>query len=562
MDDIRKLISDAINGSQEAFNKLYELTEKDVWFTCISLLKDEQNAKDAMQNTYMAVFLKLDTLTDSDKFCQWIKKIAVNKCKDFLKRKTTLQIDEEELKDIAETDEVVLPEEYITNSENREIIMQIIENALSPIQYQAVIMYYFDDMSIPEIAEIIDCPEGTVMSRLNLARKKIKKAITDYEEKNDDRLHVVVPIPLLASIFKAQSKSIIVPKMNISLPHNLTESNINSADLSAKKLGGKQMLETAKAKIIAAVCVVAAVGIGITAAVASNNEDTVDTPSYESSSLTQNIQSYIDDLNNETDSAAALYNELENSLKDEEGGFFVWDGTKITDLTDEGEEQTELVIPKECTEVNDENDGSSVISPFAKAERISFENPDTILGQKLFNFTYIKHIELPENMKEIYTDMFSYGSLETIVIPDSVEIIGSAAFYSCKELTTVEMSGNNLKELGIKAFYCCGNLTSIDLSNSSLEEIGESAFSDCTSLKSVTLPDTLKKISYNAFFDCYEIEELYIPESVEDISNSAFGSEIYNENKNSECHIYVKEGSWADENFESYARKNSIKEYW
>ena len=47
---------------RQAFDKLYKLTSNDVWFTCVSLLKDEENAKDIMQETYITAFLKLDTL--------------------------------------------------------------------------------------------------------------------------------------------------------------------------------------------------------------------------------------------------------------------------------------------------------------------------------------------------------------------------------------------------------------------------------------------------------------------------------------------------------------------
>ena len=65
-------------------------------------------------------------------------------------------------------------------------------------------MYYFDEMSITEIAEVEDCPAGTVMSRLNLARAKMKKAILKYEEENNDKLHIVVPVPFFLLSFSLQ----------------------------------------------------------------------------------------------------------------------------------------------------------------------------------------------------------------------------------------------------------------------------------------------------------------------------------------------------------------------
>ena len=80
MKAIKELVSSAKSGNKKSFDKLYELTHNDVWYNCLSLLKDEENAKDIMQETYITAFLKLDTLNDEQKFCGWITSIAVNKC--------------------------------------------------------------------------------------------------------------------------------------------------------------------------------------------------------------------------------------------------------------------------------------------------------------------------------------------------------------------------------------------------------------------------------------------------------------------------------------------------
>lgn len=119
MKAIKELVLSAKNGNKKAFDKLYELTHNDVWYNCLSLLKDEENAKDIMQETYITAFLKLDTLNDEQKFCGWIISIAVNKCKNKLKGKVEYRIDDEVLITEAETDELMLPEEYITKTEKK-----------------------------------------------------------------------------------------------------------------------------------------------------------------------------------------------------------------------------------------------------------------------------------------------------------------------------------------------------------------------------------------------------------------------------------------------------------
>ena len=222
MKTIKELVSSAKSGNKKSFDKLYELTHNDVWYNCLSLLKDEENAKDIMQETYITAFLKLDTLNDEQKFCGWIISIAVNKCKNKLKGKVEYQIDDEVLITEAETDELMLPEEYINKAEKRKVLLQIIEDTLSFNQYQVVLMFYFNELSIAEIAQALEISEGTVKSRLNSSRAKMKTAIEDYEKKSGDKLHGVVVVPFFTTIFKEEAKSLAVPNITIKLPNGQT----------------------------------------------------------------------------------------------------------------------------------------------------------------------------------------------------------------------------------------------------------------------------------------------------------------------------------------------------
>ena len=219
MKTIKELVLSAKNGNKKAFDKLYELTSNEVWFTCISLLKDEENAKDIMQETYITAFLKLDTLKNEEKFCGWLTAIATNKSKNKLKGKVEYQIDDEVLIAKTETDELMLPEEYINKAEKRKVLLQIIEDTLSFNQYQVVLMFYFNELSIAEIAQALEISEGTVKSRLNSSRAKMKTAIEDYENKSGDRLHGVVFVPFFTTIFREQAKSLKVPSITITLPN-------------------------------------------------------------------------------------------------------------------------------------------------------------------------------------------------------------------------------------------------------------------------------------------------------------------------------------------------------
>ena len=286
MKAIKELVLSAKNGNKKAFDKLYELTHNDVWYNCLSLLKDEENAKDIMQETYITAFLKLDTLNDEQKFCGWIISIAVNKCKNKLKGKVEYRIDDEVLITEAETDELMLPEEYITKTEKRKVLLQIMEDTLSFNQYQTVLMFYFDEMSISEIAQGLEISEGTVKSRLNSSRAKMKTAIEDYEKKSGDKLHGVVVVPFFTTIFKEEAKNLAVPNITIKLPNgqtlatSATKGFATGAKSTVSSIIKATATATVKTKVIAVVCVAtilagtSAVGISILAGCNAEKEPT------------------------------------------------------------------------------------------------------------------------------------------------------------------------------------------------------------------------------------------------------------------------------------------------
>ena len=286
MKKIKELVSSAKSGNKKSFDKLYELTHNDVWYNCLSLLKDEENAKDIMQETYITAFLKLDTLKDEEKFCGWVTTIAVNLCKKKLKGKVEYQIDDEVLITKTETDELMLPEEYITKTEKRKVLLQIMEDTLSFNQYQVVLMFYFNELSIAEIAQALEISEGTVKSRLNSSRAKMKTAIEDYEKKSGDKLHGVVIVPFFTTIFKEEAKSLAVPNITIKLPNgqtlatSATKGIATGAKSTVSSIVKATATATVKTKVIAVVCGatilagISAVGISILAGCNAEKEPT------------------------------------------------------------------------------------------------------------------------------------------------------------------------------------------------------------------------------------------------------------------------------------------------
>ena len=273
---IRRLVLQAGQGDRAAFGELYEEMGRSVYFNCLKLLGNAQQAEDITQDTFMKALEKLDSLKEPENFSAWVNRIAINNCKMYF-RKNPRTAEEESEKIIDDTpDSELIPDDYADSEEKRRIIMNIIDTALTDEQRQTIILYYFDMMSVAEIAEIMECSVGTVTSRLSAARKKIREAVLIYEKKNNDRLHAVMPIPVLSKIFMQECQHLKLPELSVFSNTAAAEDIVPDKNTTISKSGGKGMFSTVKAKVIAGVVALAVVGGGITAAVLANRDKTAD----------------------------------------------------------------------------------------------------------------------------------------------------------------------------------------------------------------------------------------------------------------------------------------------
>ena len=275
-DDIKKLVLQAAQGNKAAFGALYEETGRTVFFSCLKLLGDPQLAEDITQETYLTALQKLGTLAQPENFPAWVNRIGINLCKMHFRNNSAPEDNSEEI--IEEIpDEGLIPEEYVSNDAKRKIIMDIIDTVLTEEQRQSVILYYFDMLTVPEIAEVMNCTTGTVTSRLSAARKKIKEAVLIYEENNNDRLHAAVPVFILSKLLNKEASNTVLPKLTVFTGSTSAANAVPDSVTSTKTIsGGKVMFSTVKAKVIAGVCAAAVVGGGITAAVVLSSNGSKD----------------------------------------------------------------------------------------------------------------------------------------------------------------------------------------------------------------------------------------------------------------------------------------------
>lgn len=262
--EITSLVKQAAQGDSAAFGRLYELTGRKIYFTALKLTGSDADAQDILQDSFMTAFQKLPELTSPESFEPWLMRIAVNRCKmQFRSQKTTTE-EPEIMESIEDTD--LIPEDYVTDRAKRKVIMDIIDRVLTEDQRRTVILFYYSQLSIEEIASVMDCPKGTVLSRLHLARGKIREAVLMYENKSGDRLHMLIPIPVLTRLLDEETKELALPQ--------LAMTGAVGAAATVTKSGGNVMVNTVKAKVIAGIAagVVAVGGIGA-AIVLSSGDD-------------------------------------------------------------------------------------------------------------------------------------------------------------------------------------------------------------------------------------------------------------------------------------------------
>ena len=140
--------------------------------TAISILKDEDDANDAIQEALYSAYKNYYSLREKSYFTTWIIKILINKCYNIInKNKKIAYIDDTIIQNTASSEDTYKIENSL------EWVLNQIDKDLKEI----VVLYYYDDFSVADIANVLDIPQGTIKSRLSRAREQIKEIIKKEE---------------------------------------------------------------------------------------------------------------------------------------------------------------------------------------------------------------------------------------------------------------------------------------------------------------------------------------------------------------------------------------------
>ena len=185
MPSMSPVIRRCLSGGQQAQEELVLAAQNRVYYHCRKMLKHEEDALDATQEILISMLTRLDRLQDPEAFWGWLSAMTANHCRNVLTRgRREAQIPEDDegnsLLDAFESlDEQTVPDKALDNDETRRMIVELVDQ-LPPPQRQCVLMFYYEGMSVKDIAAALETSEGTVKSRLNYARKAIKSGVDAY----------------------------------------------------------------------------------------------------------------------------------------------------------------------------------------------------------------------------------------------------------------------------------------------------------------------------------------------------------------------------------------------
>ncbi len=215
--DVKKLAelaAKAQSGDKAAKNALVEACYDDIYYYVFKIVKDEHIAADATQESFLEIVGTLKNLRDPAAFTLWSRRIAYHKSMAHYRGPKEVLMPESDddgeplLERVPDESDDVLPEKVVEDAEFRKTLTDII-NTLPSEQASALLMYYYENLSIKEIAEIQNTSVGTVKSRLNYAKKAVKVKIEDYEKKTGTKLHSIAVLPLLMRlVFSGEKASI------------------------------------------------------------------------------------------------------------------------------------------------------------------------------------------------------------------------------------------------------------------------------------------------------------------------------------------------------------------
>lgn len=530
-DLVVSLFTDYCGGNKDAFAQLYTETLDYTYRIVRLFIASEQDAEDMVQNVYLKVLEKADTLKNPDCFYTWLRRVTENECKNHLKKhKPVLWSGTQEDFDSSINSEraIVSTEVSVETDEVNKMLFEAIETL--PQEKQVCLqLFYFEGADIAEIASALGIPQGTVKTRLFVARKKLEKELKKSGV-GKDVFYSVGIIPLIASAFAWHSSKVHAPAALASKASAIASGAAAPTAAAAGVTVASAAGVTAGVVLpkIAAVVTAAAVATGGGAAVKTYVEHKKDALVIESTADESFLRSeYVAAVSIAADTTNIVTSEASSAATSSAAPSTVR-ATAVNATT----ETVPVVIPPSAsatvratttarpTTTKKNKTTTAKATTTVKATKATEKAAEKTTAEQTTKESDEKNYSLSGGTITSYT-----GSASTVTIPRSVSgtavtAIGRQAFMNNTAVTSVTMP-SGITSIGLQAFSGCSSLSSVSMP-STLNSIGMAAFYGCTSLRSVSIPSGTQSIGDEAFAGCSELKTITIPDSVTSIADDAF----------------------------------------
>ncbi|MBQ9459105.1 MAG: sigma-70 family RNA polymerase sigma factor [Oscillospiraceae bacterium] len=172
----KELITACQRGDEAAFEALIHLHEKKIYALCRRMCRDEDDALEAAQDTFLAVWRGIGSFRADAAFSTWLYRLATNACLDLLRRSKKRALDvslDDEESPVDPADTAPTPEEALERAETRRLVNEAL-GALSDDYRQILLLRETEQLSYSEIADVTGLELGTVKSRINRARLALR----------------------------------------------------------------------------------------------------------------------------------------------------------------------------------------------------------------------------------------------------------------------------------------------------------------------------------------------------------------------------------------------------
>lgn len=159
-------VKSAIKGDEKAFEDLMDLCKESLYRTAFAYTKNEHDALDVLQDTVYKAYISIDKLKNPKYFKTWLTKILINNAIDFINK-------EKKIISIVDNMKISATKSEVSRVDEKLDILSSIDR-LEDKHRKVIILKYFQDLTITEIAEVMSCPIGTVKTYLNKALGKLR----------------------------------------------------------------------------------------------------------------------------------------------------------------------------------------------------------------------------------------------------------------------------------------------------------------------------------------------------------------------------------------------------